>query len=286
MRKRLLLTSGLLSGLLFAQCGALRQKVQVQPIWEGGTGYVRLVEEVGKSKGYDHPRAFHEEEMYQVLSSLYVTRYQYFHWTRERQVFEEENARRAARYFQQAFLDAGPDQYVDFFFRRKPPGFLGIASPETVTRGRAFVKDDGLFFQFDMVYQPVPSDKVGTLPEPEVGTATVSWKMVPQHGQSYVTKRNELGQTRNVDHWIRIDLARFFEPSGAEAAPVAGQETPPPADEAAETQEAATPAETGAPPVTDRSPEERLRSLKGMLDGGLITQQDYDRKKAEILDEL
>ena len=33
-------------------------------------------------------------------------------------------------------------------------------------------------------------------------------------------------------------------------------------------------------------PTERLRQLKSMLDGGLITQQDYDEKKAQILEAL
>ena len=34
------------------------------------------------------------------------------------------------------------------------------------------------------------------------------------------------------------------------------------------------------------SPKEKLQLLKSMLDEGLITQEDYDRKKAEILDKF
>ena len=34
---------------------------------------------------------------------------------------------------------------------------------------------------------------------------------------------------------------------------------------------------------TNSSPVERLQALKAMLDGGLITQGEYDRKKSEIL---
>ncbi len=40
----------------------------------------------------------------------------------------------------------------------------------------------------------------------------------------------------------------------------------------------------GPPPSTD--PEVRLRKLKELLDKGLITQEDYDKRRAEILQSL
>jgi hypothetical protein len=39
-----------------------------------------------------------------------------------------------------------------------------------------------------------------------------------------------------------------------------------------------------AAPASD--PETRLRKLKELLDKGLITQEDYDRRRAEILQSL
>lgn len=58
---------------------------------------------------------------------------------------------------------------------------------------------------------------------------------------------------------------------------------------ASTTQPAPTPAQQSVLPTAHASPasaggtEERLRKLKQLLDGGLINQQDYDRKKEDIL---
>jgi hypothetical protein len=45
-------------------------------------------------------------------------------------------------------------------------------------------------------------------------------------------------------------------------------------------------AQSEAPPPEDGDIEERLRTLKGLYDKGLITKEEHDRKRGEILEGL
>ena len=46
------------------------------------------------------------------------------------------------------------------------------------------------------------------------------------------------------------------------------------------------PKKTPQPVTSDNSYKEKLQLLKSMLDEGLITQEDYDKKKGEILKKM
>lgn len=99
-------------------------------------------------------------------------------------------------------------------------------------------------------------------------------------------------RTSIVARAFNCSARRSVPPGGANAMP-ATREPSPEADAAPTTTDAAsTPAnDTTAPPAAQdgqpaRSAEERLTELKNLRDKGLITAEDYETRKAAILDEM
>jgi hypothetical protein len=103
----------------------------------------------------------------------------------------------------------------------------------------------------------------------------VSWKLVPERGQRYGMVKDAFGKEREDPHWILINLQEFLS-LGSEPGP------------AVQPAVIGTPQRTGGSPPKEVAPEmnarDKLQKLKEMLQQGLITQEDYDRKKKEILD--
>jgi len=273
---RLLVSSVLVLSMAVCQCGSsLQRKVEITPVWSKGDAYIRLFRETGDPKGYDHPWTLYEREMREVLLSLYYSRYQYMRWTTSSRVFEEEQAETLAPFFQGAFLEAGPDDVVEFHLPYRASKLFGLTGKRVLTQGRAFVQDRKLNVRFFHLQEPVLEQRD---PTTETDSA-VAWKLVPQAGQGYGPVEGRLGSGRRDQHWIIVDLDAAFPAAAAPAVT--------PALEAPATPGAVAP--VPAAPVQaeeERSLEERFEELKRLLDRGLITQKDYEHKKQELLDSL
>jgi len=255
--------------LLFCQCGStLQRKVETVPVWQQGDASIRLFRETGDPKGYGQPWTVHEKDMRQILLSLYFSRYEYFRWATSSRVFEEDRAALLAPFFQRAFLEAGPDDVVEFYLPYRTSRLFGLTGETVLTRGRAFVKENRLNFQFSNLQEPLTGDCPDC--EDSDPAPPIAWKLVPQAGQGYGSERNVLGSDRQDPHWIVVDLAALSEAQ-------AGVQAPPPAGAPASPPPAAAP---------ERRLEDRFEELKGLRDRGLITEKDYERKKQELLDSL
>lgn len=271
---RCLVSSVLFLSLAVCQCGStLERKVEITPVWNKGDAYIRLFREKGDPKGYDHPWTVYEREMREVLLSLYFSRYQYVRWGTSSRVFEEERAETLAPFFQRAFLEAGPDDVVEFYLPYRAPKLFGLTGQTVLTRGRAFVKDRKLNIQFSHLQEPV-ADRCEDCGDAELA---VAWKLVPQAGQGYGPVEGALGSGRKDPQWIVVDL---------DAALPAAAPAPARASEEAGVSEADAPAPSADQAEAQRRLEERFDELKRLLDRGLITPKDYERKKQELLDAL
>jgi Short C-terminal domain len=255
------------------QSAAIGKKVDVRTVWETDYGTIRLVKEIGKAKGYAQPKEFYGEEMYQILFSLYYSQYEYFHWRSPTRVFEEGQAWLLARPFQDAFLKAGPDDVVEFYFVVRTKKFFGIAGDMRATRGKAFIQGDNIHFVFDQMYQ-IQSDNPSGAEDRNGYSTQVSWKLVPEKGQRYGMAKDAVGKEREDPHWILTNLQELLS---------RGSETGPAVQPAV----IGTPQQTGGSHPKEVVPEmdakDKLQKLKEMLQQGLITREDYDRKKKEIL---
>jgi len=281
--------------LLLSQCASMVGKqVETRTIWESGDGYVRLFREVGGTNRYDHPHPFHEGDLTRMLESVWYSKHRFFRWSSSMRVFEDDQAATLAPFLQRAFLQAGPEEVVDFYLPLSERSLLGLSGRTYLTRGRAFVRAGRLHLHFHNVQQKIrsySSHKHDQEPLPPSG-----WKLVARDGQAYGTEGTD-GRIRSENlHWLTIDLAVNPVPSVAQQvlpAPVAAARDAAPAPAPA-----ISPAGRGAvvdgidplpeDPLTPRATRARetLRELKEMQEEGLISPDDYTRKKQEILDRL
>jgi hypothetical protein len=77
-----------------------------------------------------------------------------------------------------------------------------------------------------------------------------------------------------------------FKKAGTVAAPAAATQARPTAAPAAPPSASSPSAQQPPPPITSRDEAAQLLKLKELLDKGLITQEEYERKRKEILDRL
>ena len=277
----------LLIPLMICQCGSfLGKKIETRTVWESGGEYIRLFREVEAGRGYDQPVHFHEKDVRKILQSVYYAKYQFFRWSSSTRVFEKAEAKELAPHFQRAFMDAGPDDVVEFYLPRRAKKVLGASGQSYLTRGRAFVQGTTLHIRFDNVEQPIQG--YATDSEYQKPLPPSSWKLVPQEGQSYGRESGTSGPGNENLHWLNIDLETEPTPSSKPKATIMAPAAVPVAAPSEAKKEAATEETPAAAtsPAARAGAKERLRELKQMLNEGLITQDDYNRKKKEILDTL
>ncbi len=289
MKMRSLVYSLLFFSLVICQCGSIfSKKLETRMVWESGNEYIRLFKEVGSGKKNDQPVHFHEEDMIQILHSIYYSKYQFFRWNNASRVFEEDQARKLAPHFQLAFMDAGPEDVVEFYLPFQAKKMLGLSGQTFLTRGRAFMRGGRLHFHFYNVQHKIRS--YSTHSEDQKALNPSAWKLVPQKGQAYGGEASPSDPDNANLHCLAIDLTMVSAPSST---PRASAVQPPEARDPEEkpgkkdrSHQKPAPKETEPPPpapATNSDAREKLRELKQMHKEGLITEQDYNRKKQEIL---
>jgi len=186
-----------------------------------------------------------------------------------------------------ALAQAADNQDVCFAVSGRHGAFAPL-SPRRVTTARVFRADGHLNLVFGMVRHDWDNEFKGT------GTVIPfepGRRAGPIRDEPSVALDPALGAARRGD-WLALgDLdslapATTASPSTPTAAPTAPA-TPTPAPAAAPAEPAGP--ERSAPPATRPSYEvisQRLRALQKLRDEGLITQQEYEEKRKEILKDL
>jgi hypothetical protein len=185
-----------------------------------------------------------------------------------------------------------PDQDISFAVSGKHMA-LGPLAPRTVTTGRVFRNADGLQVIFGLVRKPFESEfnATGTLIAFEPGR-----RAAPVDASLRLADADPTNVMRRGD-WASLVVATAAANAAAAAAPAAEAAVPParsPAAAGATTAPApsAAPAAAVVPrPAPDadvlyRNVSERLKALQRLRDAGLITPQEYDEKRRQILSEL
>lgn len=260
MRRRIqiLLAMILLAGLVVSgRAGAIyKSKVIFR---QGQSTWVKVVKANKKLIPLSHPQTFTPEQMDATLASL-----RYFRpdaWTvksakgKEFDLFTAEERKLIAASLAQAFLQAGPEEWVDFSvfsFRGMP-----LVGTFRQSDGVMFVKDGKLQVALRNIAERAGADQsqLNTY-DPTRGFRALN-HLVALPGQTWV-----------ADNWVSMDPANI--PKAVAAAPVEGVPTPPSVA-------------TQPPPKTT---EERLLELQQLYDKGLITEDEYKKKREEILNGL
>jgi len=242
---------------------------------KGPDTWVKITRSKKKVRPLDHPHKFDQQQMESLLNALQYFQPGFFSVTGNKgkvyDLFTEEETGLIAAPLVEAFETADTEQWVDFSvttFR----GQLLIGSFRQ-TDGVMFVKNGKLNIIIrNIAEKKNPSEELASY-DPTTG----------YRGMSHLVKipASELKD----DNWLIIDLKSFYE---------ALEQKPAPRDEKQKDDEAADkagPQESGRPKKQESAKEEpsvkqRLKLLQELYDEGLITEQEYNKKRKEVLEEL
>ncbi len=163
-----------------------------------------------------------------------------------------------------------PDEDLSFAVAGRHGG-LGFMTPRSVTTGRLFATAEGLQLIVGLARLPFESQYLATgyVPAFEPGRRAAGV-------DKNVAIRPASGTARRAD-WVSLVLA-----PAAAAAPTAGVVPAAAAPAAAAVVPPATPARPRDPAFFEEQ-ENRLRALKRLRDANLITEDEYQMKRREIL---
>jgi len=268
---------GFLSGALLsaAGCGSTTHEI---PLYAQGPVLVSL-RSFGKGPSsaprYEHPAELPSERVGKILAAVGIEEFSFFKWRNEGALLAAEDVAQLAPRLTEGLRKAGPDQWVYFSVRSTPkPLSFGVVR---FSDGIGFVKNGQLNLVFGNIAYVENVDTTPSKIDPRDATTSDQVRLVVKatdlHGRppSLVPGDRWLGRERR--NWLVFDLS-LAAVQPPEPPPVAA--TPVPSAPAAA---AAPPAPVAAP----ADPADRLLRLKNLLDRGLITAEEYEKKRQEIL---
>jgi hypothetical protein len=257
---------------------------------KGQDTWVKVVKGNKKLAPFEHPYTFTEQDMEAALRSLRYFRPDMFSITgkkgKEYDVFAEDEARLVAASLAKAFAEAGPDEWVDFSVN----AFRGqiLLGSYRQSDGVMFVKDGKLNIALRNI-------AVKTAPDQEINAFD------PTKGYRGFAKMTAVeGLKLNDQNWVSMDarniprIAAAGEepqlitvPTGTPApAPAPAAPAGTPAAPEAQPAPSAPAAQPAAPAPAKASVTDRLLELQGLYDKGLISKEEYEKKRQEILQDL
>ncbi len=254
MRKTIIAAS-ILAALLIASAGYGFTWPKTKTIYSKGQDtWVKVKTANKKMQPLAHPHEFGAEDMEKLLLGVTLFKPGAFSLDGAKgtdiQVFSDDEAKQLAPHLAKAFATADSESWVDFSIMT----FKGqsLVGSFRLTDGVMFVKDGKLNVAFRNIYQKKAPDQEMNKFDPTKGYRS-SFKLVAQKGQEL-----------KDDNWIVVDAKNIPKP--------------PPRDMGASDK------------PTDREPEktakERLTELQKLYDEGLITEEEYQKKREEILSEI
>lgn len=218
---------------------------------------------------YEHPGSLTVEQLLPMLAAVRIEEHSFFKWRDQGPLFTEDAATRLAGWLAEGLKQASGDQWVRFAvisLKRKL-----LFKDSLLTDGICYVKDGKLNLIFGNIDYPVsdPDAQFYRL-DPRDRTVLNALRLKTDPASGYdappVVKNDKWLDTPRRN-WLVFDPTVFAAKPAEAVAP-----------------EAVTPAPAPAPVKEDAAA--RLQKLKELFDQGLITQEEYDRKRQEILGEI
>ena len=275
----------LLAGMALASAWGKKSQI----IYQGAesNNYVQVIETRKENGPFEHPAALSAGRLEAALLEVQYLQPGLFGFGKKSAkplaAFPPDEAAALSQYLSQALAKAGSTQWVDFSWkvaRRKSEGSIFVNF--MIHDGVVFIQNGKLNLAFrNLGYEQILENDMRNRQDPTrsyggsydlVLPADAEWpaRLLDAHGQP--ARRN----------WIAFPLAAL-----AEAKPKLPETpAPQPLGQAPAPAAPATAPAAPAPAVPGRSVEDRLRELKSLRDQGLITPQDYEQKKQEILEGL
>lgn len=292
--------------VLFTGCIGSKRVTTI--VYEDKTRAVRLESRLGKDKkpieyGYQHPAALTQEDFERLLSSIYIKRSKTLLGllipvlgAKDREeAFSPDEIQFLSQYLSGALAKAAPDQRVTFLLFR-PRG----AQMREVTSGVVFVRGDhlNLVLANDQAILDREMMSAADEDDPLYVYKQDDFKMLPGKYQELVKENREIREREGVlpKTWVAIDYQKMLasQPEGEPQA-ISGPTSPQTPSTEANPPNPPSPTETSGQSL-EKSPqvqtgesvpaspfEEKLRVLKRLREQGLITEEEYQAKKQELL---
>ena len=273
-RFRRFAVSGFLSGALLSAAGCSSTTREIS-LYKQGQVVVSLRSSAktgtGPAPRYEHPATLSSEQVGKILAAVGIEEFSFFKWRDESVLLAAEDVPQLAPRLTEGLRKAGADQWVYFSVRNVPKALTFGAV--RFSDGIAFVKDGKLNLVFDNIGYVENVDTLPSKMDPRDAKTSENVRLTAKAPEvrggppALVPGDRWLGSERR--NWLVFDLA-----STSFAAP---PEQP---------RSAAAPVPAAPEPSASPDPAERLRRLKDLLDRGLITADEYEKKRQEILNGL
>jgi len=186
-------------------------------------------------------------------------------------VFEKPELDVLSRYLSAALAQAGPEEDVAFAVVGDYLAVYGLAKEQMYTSGRVFYRDGKLNIIFGAIHGKYWANADRRLypldPGSRFKTSPHTWALLGQVDQAFYA-----GPEGQRTDWVVLDLASM------EARAAMGEK-------AAATQSPGMPGPQSGY-VNQKTVEERLQTLNDLKSKKLITDEEYEKKRLEILKEL
>jgi hypothetical protein len=239
--------------------------------------YVRIVKQDAvkgmKISPNEHPVSLDAGQIRSVLSSLEIMLPKQ---DKSVPVFAKPELETLEKYLSQGLAEAGPDEDVVFAVIGDYRAVYGFAKVPKYTSGRVFYREGKLNIIFGKIqedyksyglYAPVDRRTDPLLPGSRSVSSEHVWRLLGQPDQSFYSSN-----TGVRSDWVILDLASM------EARAALGENAP----------AAQAPGMSGPQPYygNQKTVEERLQTLNDLKSKKLITDEEYEKKRLEILKEL
>ncbi len=206
-------------------------------------------------KELDHPGEISVEEIKKVLKALYYKENLSLTWSRKKPVFGKKPSKLFASLIQRALHKVKPHSKVSF----------SIYSSNEKTTGDVFAKNDALIFKFEIINGVPYIDDFSLKAETEADIIT-NWKLIPGSNQQFYSHKGFLGLPKKQKTMIVAKLNKIK----AKKMDINAQEKN----------------KNPEQPDKRRTLERKLRYLKDLKKQNLITEDAYNKKVEEILDQM
>lgn len=252
--------------------------------------YVKLVDfKEAKELHLNQPYNFTEDQMADLLRSLrYSKRALFSDQVKTRRVFEEEYIEKYTPLLVKAFKEATPEDMVYLSVAQKRPWY--IVRDDRLTQVAMWVTGQELHTRFDKTEAKLAGDYQAHTPEGQkMRREAVGLRITlePQQGQKFAfDSASEIILDLNSNWEAIVTQIEAEEEKLRLEAEIEKARGSKKKQLKAEAESKGVPTAPPAVPVSavdQKNAEERLTELKKLKDKGLINQQDYDKKKEEIL---
>jgi hypothetical protein len=234
--------------------------------------YVRIIKQDSvkgvKTPQNDHPVSLDEDQIRTALGTL---EFMIPNKDKSAPVFEKPELNVLGGYLSRALAEAGPDEDVVFAVIGDYRAVYGLTKEQMYTAARVFYREGKLNIIFGDIhgaYRATADRRLYPLaPGARARASAHTWTLLGQPDQEFHT-----GPDGQRTDWVVLDLASMEARAAMDEQPV-------------------KPAGSGsgqaqAMPKVEKTVEERLKTLNDLKDKKLISEEEYQQKRADILKDL